>query len=76
MQMLKGIGIEWRESRFIIRLHGDQSVKPRLDQGETAWRLKEEAEKGAVFHCFYSTYSEYLTKAALEGLETSERRNE
>jgi hypothetical protein len=35
MQMLKGTGSIWRERRLIRKLNVDQSVKIRLDQGET-----------------------------------------
>jgi hypothetical protein len=35
MQILKGIGIDWRERRLISKLYMEQSVKIRLDQGET-----------------------------------------
>jgi predicted nucleotidyltransferase len=31
-------------------------------------RLEEELDKDAVCHHFYSTYSEYITQEALEGL--------
>jgi hypothetical protein len=35
MQILKGIGKDWHERRFISKLYMEQSVKIRLDQGET-----------------------------------------
>jgi len=35
MQILKETGIDWRERRLISKLYMDQSVKIRLDQGET-----------------------------------------
>jgi hypothetical protein len=35
MQILKGIQIDWRKRRLISKLYMEQSVKIRLDQGET-----------------------------------------
>jgi hypothetical protein len=35
MQILQGTGIDWRERRLISKLYMEQSVKIRLDQGET-----------------------------------------
>ena len=35
MQILKRIGIDWRERRLISKLYMEQKVKARLDQGET-----------------------------------------
>jgi hypothetical protein len=35
MQILKGIRIDWSERRLISKLYMEQSVKIRLDQGET-----------------------------------------
>jgi hypothetical protein len=35
MQILKGIGIDWRDRRLISKLYMEQSVKIRLDQGDT-----------------------------------------
>jgi hypothetical protein len=35
MQMLKEIGIDWRERRLTSKLCMDQSVKIRLDRGKT-----------------------------------------
>jgi hypothetical protein len=35
MQILKGTGIDWRERNLISRLYVEQSVKVRLDHGET-----------------------------------------
>jgi hypothetical protein len=34
MQIVKGIGIDWRERRLISKLYMERSVKIRLDQGE------------------------------------------
>jgi len=35
MQILKRIGINWREGRLISKLYIEQKVKVRLDRGET-----------------------------------------
>jgi hypothetical protein len=35
MQILKGTGIDWRERKLISKFYMEQSVKIRLDQGET-----------------------------------------
>ena len=35
MQILKRIGIDWRERRLISKLYMEQKVKVRLDRGET-----------------------------------------
>ena len=35
MQILKRIGIDWRERRMISKLYMEQKVKVQLDQGET-----------------------------------------
>jgi len=35
MQILKGTGFDWSKRRLIGKLYVDQSVKLRLDQGET-----------------------------------------
>ena len=35
MQILKGTGIDWRERRLISNLYMAQSVKVRLNRGET-----------------------------------------
>ena len=35
MQILKGTGIDWRKTRLISKLYIVQSVKIKMDQGET-----------------------------------------
>ena len=35
MQILKRIGIDWRERRLISKLYMEQKVKVRVDRGET-----------------------------------------
>jgi len=70
MQILKKIGIDWRERRLISNLYMTQSVKVRLNRGETR-RVK--IVKGVRQGCclspiLFNLYSEYLTKEASEGL--------
>jgi hypothetical protein len=69
IQIRKGIGIDWRERRLISKLYMEQSVKIRLDQGETR---SAKIERGVRQGCclspiLFNLYSEYLTKEALEG---------
>jgi len=70
MQILKENGIDWRERRLISNLYMAQSVKVRLNRGETR-RVK--TGRGVRQGCclspiLFNLYSEYLTKEALEGL--------
>jgi len=70
MQILKKIGIDWREGRLIRNLYMAQSVKVRLNRAET--RIVKTG-KGVRQGCclspiLFNLYSEYLTKEALEGL--------
>jgi hypothetical protein len=69
MQILKGIRIDWREIRLICKLYMEQSVKVRLDQGETR---SVKIGRGVRQSCclspiLFNLYSEYFTKEALEG---------
>jgi hypothetical protein len=69
MQILKGIGIDWRNRRLISKLYMEQSVKIRLDQGETR---SVKIGRGVRQVCclspiLFNLYSEYLTKESLEG---------
>jgi hypothetical protein len=69
MQILKGTGIDWRERRLISNLYMVQSVKVRLNRGETR-RVK--IGRGVRQGCclspvLFNLYSECLTKEALEG---------
>jgi hypothetical protein len=69
MQILKGTGIDWRERRLISKLYMEQSVKVRLDQGETR---SLELDKVAVCRRFCSTCTaSTLPRKLLKGLETS-----
>ena len=67
MQILKKIGIDWREKRLISNLYMAQSVKVRLNRGETK-RVK--IGRGIRQGCclspiLFNLYSEYLTKESI-----------
>jgi len=68
MQILKGTGIDWRERRLISNLYVAQSVKVRLDRGETrSVKIGRSVRQGCYLSPILSiVYSEYLTKVALE----------
>jgi hypothetical protein len=68
-QILKETGTDWREGRLISKLYIEQSVKIRLDQGETR---SVKTGRGVRQACclspiLFNLYSEYLTKEILEG---------
>jgi hypothetical protein len=68
MQILMKTGIDWRERRLISKLYMDQSVKIRLDQGETR---RVTSGRGVRQGCCLSQilrnwYSEYISKEDLE----------
>jgi hypothetical protein len=69
MQILKGIGINWRKRRLISKLCREQSVKIRLDQGETrSVKIRKGVRQGCcLLPILFNLYSENLTKEALEG---------
>jgi hypothetical protein len=69
MQILKGTGIDWHERRLISNLYMTQSVKVRLNRGETR---SVKIGRGVRQRCYLSPilfnfYSECLTKEVLEG---------
>jgi hypothetical protein len=69
MQTLKKTGIDWCKRRLISNLYVAQSVKVRLDRGETR---SVKIGRGVTQGCFLSPilfklYSQCLTKEALEG---------
>ena len=69
MQILKEIGIDWRERRLISNLYMAQSVKVRLNRGETSVKIGRGVRQGSCLSpILFNLYSEYLTKEALEGL--------
>jgi hypothetical protein len=70
MQVLKEIGIDWREKRLICNLYMAQSVKVRLNRGETrSVKTGTRVKQGCCLSLIlFNLYSEYLTKEALEGL--------
>jgi hypothetical protein len=69
MQILKGIGIDWRERRLISKLYMEQCVKVRLDQGETrSVKIGRGVRQGCCMSpILFNLYTEYLIKEALEG---------
>jgi len=69
MQILKGIGIDWRERILISNLYMAQSIKVRLNRGETR---SVKIERGVRQECclssiLFNLYSACLTTEALEG---------
>ena len=71
MQILKGTGIDWRERRLIGNLYMAQSVKVRLNQGETrSVKNGRGVRQGCCLSpILFNLYSECLTMEALEGFE-------
>jgi hypothetical protein len=69
LKILQGIGIYWRERRLISKLYMEQSVKVRLDQGETrSVKIGRGVRQGCCLSpILFNLHSEYLTKEALEG---------
>ena len=70
MQILKETDIDWRERRLISNLYMAQSVKVRLNRGETrSVKTGRGVRQGCCLSpILFNLYSEYLTKEALEGL--------
>jgi hypothetical protein len=73
MQFLKETGINWLEKRWMSRLYMDQSVKLKLDQGETR---SMKTGRGVTQGCcllpiLFNLYSDTLPRKLLKGLETS-----
>jgi hypothetical protein len=68
MQILEGIGIDWRARRLISKLYMKQRVKARLNQGETrSVKIGRGVRQGCCLSpILFNLYSEYLTKEALE----------
>jgi len=69
MQILKGTGVDWRERRLVSNLYMAQSVKVRLNRGETG---SVKNGRGVRQGCclspiLFNLYSECHTKEALEG---------
>jgi len=69
MQILKVTGIDWRERRLINNLYMAQSVKVRLNRGETrSVKIGRGVRQGCCLSpILFNVYSECLTKEALEG---------
>ena len=69
MQILKIIGIDWRERRLSSNLYMAQSVKVQLNLGETrSVKTGRGVRQGCCLSAIlFNVYSECLTKEALEG---------
>ena len=69
VQILKGTGIDWRERRLISNLYMVQSVKVRLNRGETrSVKIRRGVRQGCCLSpILFNLYSKCLTKEALEG---------
>ena len=69
MLILKGIDIYWRERRLISNLYMAQSVKVRLNRGETrSVKIGRRVRQGCCLApILFNLYSECLTKEALKG---------
>ena len=51
LEMLRNIGVNWRERRLICNLYMGQRVKRRLNQGDTTvFRLEEESDRDVACH--------------------------
>jgi hypothetical protein len=66
MQILKETGIDWRERRLISNLYMAQSVKVRLNRGQTR---SVKIGRGVRQECYlspilFNLYNKYLTKEA------------
>ena len=70
MQILKETGTDWRERRLISNLYMAQSVKVRLNRGETrsVTTVRGVRQGCCLSPILFNLYSECLTKEALEGL--------
>ena len=70
MQILKRIGIDWRERRLISKLYMEQKVKVQLDRGETrSVQIGRGIRQGCCLSpILCNLYSECLNKEALDGL--------
>jgi hypothetical protein len=69
MEILKGNGIDWRERRLISNLYMAQSVKVRLNRGETgSVKIGIGVTKGCCLSpILFNVYSQCLTKKTLKG---------
>jgi hypothetical protein len=64
-----GTGIDWRERRLISNLYMAQSVKVRVNRGETSSvKIGRGVRQGCCLSpIWFNLYSECLTKEVLEG---------
>jgi len=73
VQILRVAGIDWHERRMISNLYMAQSVKIRLNRGETrSVKTGRGVRQGCCLSpILFNLYSECHIKEALEGFETS-----
>ena len=69
MEILKEIGIDWRERKLISNLYMTQRDKVRLNRGETrSVKTGRGVRQGCCLSpILFNLYSECITKEALEG---------
>ena len=61
LEMLRHIGVNWRERRIIRNLYMGQRVKLHINQVQTVvLRLKEESDRDVACHPYYLTYMENI----------------
>jgi hypothetical protein len=70
LEILKEIGVDWRDRRLIYNLYMGQRVKVRLEQGETnGVEIGRGVRQGCCMSpILFNLYGEWLVKEALEGL--------
>ena len=78
MQILKRIGIDWRERRLISKFYMEKKVKVRLDRGETrSVKIGRGVRQGCCLSpILFKLHSECLTKEAVDGLGDFKVRGE
>ena len=61
LEMLRSIGVNWRECRLIRNLYMGQRVKLHLNQGETnSVQIGRGVRQGFACHPYYLTYMENI----------------
>ena len=67
LEMLRNIGVNWRERRLIWNLYMGQRVKLRLNQRETdSVKIGRGVRQGCCMsHILFNLYGEYLIKESL-----------
>ena len=67
LEILRNIGVNWREHRLIRNLYMGQRLKLRLNQGETdSAKIGRGVQQGCCMSPYlFNLYGEYLMKEAL-----------